>query len=93
MRLWQTTPLPGSTRWLSFPALIPVAQSMQRLKALSGQRHNIESAIIAKANHELMFPLKETMQVDAETNRNDAPQSSTYFILLGSWLSRRFPNR
>ena len=77
----------GSDPW------VPVAQSMQRLKALSGQLHNIESAIIANANHELMFPVKETMQVDADTNRNDAPQSPTYFILLGSWLSRRFPDR
>jgi len=72
---------------------VPVAQSMRRLQALSGQLHNIESGIIANANHELMFPMKETMQVDADTNRNDAPQSPTYFILLGSWLSRRFPNR
>ncbi len=31
-------------------------------------------AVIANANHELMFPVKETMQVDAETNRKDAPQ-------------------
>jgi len=77
----------GSDPW------VPVAQSMQRLKALSGQLHNIESGVIANANHELMFPVKETMQVDADTNRNDAPQSPTYFILLGSWLSRRFPNR
>jgi dipeptidyl aminopeptidase/acylaminoacyl peptidase len=77
----------GSDPW------VPVAESMQRLRALSGQLHNIESAIIANANHELMFPVKETMQVDADTNRNDAPQSPTYFILLGSWLSRRFPNR
>jgi len=77
----------GSDPW------VPVAQSMQRLKVLSGQLHNVESEVIANANHELMFPVKETMQVDAETNRNDAPQSPTYFILLGSWLSRRFPNR
>jgi len=77
----------GSDPW------VPVAQSMQRLKELSGQLHNIESAIITNANHELMFPVKETMQVDADTNRNDAPQSPTYFIILGSWLSRRFPNR
>jgi hypothetical protein len=77
----------GSDPW------VPVAQSMQRLKALSGQQHNIESGVIANANHELMFPVKETMQVDADTNRNNAPQSPTYFILLGSWLSRRFPNR
>ncbi len=31
------------------------------------------------------------MQVDAETNRNDAPQSATYFILSASWLSRHIP--
>ena len=77
----------GSDPW------VPVGQSMQRLKTLSNQLHNIESVIIANANHELMFPVNETMQVDADTNRNDAPQSPAYFMLLGSWLSRRFPNR
>ena len=77
----------GSDPW------VPVAQSTQRLTALRGQLHNIEIVVIANANHELMFPVKETMQVDAETNRNDAPQSSTYFVVLGSWLSRLFPNR
>jgi uncharacterized protein len=70
---------------------VPVALTIERLKVLSAQVHNIESAIIADANHELMFPVKETMQVDASTNRNDAPQSPTYFLLLGSWLSHRFP--
>jgi uncharacterized protein len=75
----------GSDPW------VPVAQSVQRLKALSSQLHNIESQIIANANHELMFPLNETMQVGADTNRNNAPQLPAYFIVLGSWLSRRFP--
>jgi pimeloyl-ACP methyl ester carboxylesterase len=77
----------GSDPW------VPVAQSMKRLEALSGQRHNIESGIIPNANHELMFPVKETMQVNADTDRNDAPEAPSYFMLLGSWLSRRFPNR
>jgi len=76
----------GSDPW------IPVAQSMERLRALSSQIHDIEIRVIANANHELMFPVKETMQEDADTNRNAAPQSATYFILLGSWLSRHFPN-
>jgi pimeloyl-ACP methyl ester carboxylesterase len=77
----------GSDPW------VPVAQSIERLKALSSQRHNIDIGVIANASHELMFPVKETMQVDDDTNRNDAPQSPTYFILLGSWLSRRFPSQ
>jgi len=77
----------GSDPW------VPVARSVERLNALSSQRHNIESGVIANTNHELMFPAQETMQVDADTNRNDAPQSQAYFMLLGSWLSRQFPNR
>ena len=77
----------GSDPW------VPVAQSMERLRALSSQIHDIEMGVIANANHELIFPVKETMQVDAETDRNNAPQSATYFIVLGSWLSRHFPNR
>jgi len=75
----------GSDPW------VPVAKSMQRLKALSSLVHNIESGVIDNANHELMFPVNETMQVDANTTRNDAPQAPAYFILLGSWLSRHIP--
>jgi dipeptidyl aminopeptidase/acylaminoacyl peptidase len=77
----------GSDPW------VPVAQSIHRLKALSSRQPSIEIAVVAKANHELMFPAKETMEVDAGTNQNVAPESPTYFILLGSWLSRHFPNR
>src|SRR5258707_8481328 len=61
---------------------VPVAQSAQRLKELSDQLPNIESGIITNANHEMMFPVNETMQVDADSNRNDAPQSPAYFLLL-----------
>jgi hypothetical protein len=57
---------------------------------LSGQRHNIESWIIADANHEMMFPANETMQQDATTDLDDAPQAPAYFIVLGSWLFRLF---
>jgi dipeptidyl aminopeptidase/acylaminoacyl peptidase len=77
----------GSDPW------VPVAQSVERLKPLSGQRHNIESWIIADANHELMFPATETMQQDAKTDLTDAPQAPVYFMILGSWLSRLFPKR
>jgi pimeloyl-ACP methyl ester carboxylesterase len=72
---------------------VPVAQSMQRLKELSSQRPNIESGIIANASHEMMFPVTETMLVDAATNLNDAPQAPAYFMLLGSWLSLHIPSR
>jgi hypothetical protein len=45
-------------------AWVPVSQSMEPLNSMSSQRSNIESAVIAEANHELMFSVTETMQVD-----------------------------
>jgi uncharacterized protein len=77
----------GSDPW------VPVAQSVERLKELSSQRHDVESWIIANASHEMMFPVSETMQQDATTDFNNAPEAPAYFIILGSWLSRLFPNR
>jgi dipeptidyl aminopeptidase/acylaminoacyl peptidase len=67
---------------------VPVAQSIERLQSLTRELHNIEYAVVAGANHEMMSPVNETMQIDQNTIRNDAPQAPTYFILLGSWLSR-----
>jgi dipeptidyl aminopeptidase/acylaminoacyl peptidase len=68
---------------------VPVTKSVELLQSLAQQRQNIEYAVIAGANHEMMVPGKETMQVDADTSRNSAPQAPAYFLLLGSWLSRR----
>jgi uncharacterized protein len=67
---------------------VPVAESMGRLEKLRAQR-DIECWTIANASHEMMFPAKETMDNDP----NSAPQAPGYFMILGSWLARRFPNR
>jgi dipeptidyl aminopeptidase/acylaminoacyl peptidase len=70
---------------------VPVAQSIERLQALASELHNIEYAVVPGANHEMMLPVNETMQIDQNTIRNNAPQAPTYFILLGSWLARHVP--
>ena len=70
---------------------VPVARSIERLQSLTSELHNIEYAVVPGANHEMMSPVNETMQVDQNTKRNDQPQAPTYFLLLGSWLSRRVP--
>jgi uncharacterized protein len=70
---------------------VPVAQSVECLQSLTSELHDIEYAVVAGANHEMMSPVNETMQVDQNTIRNHEPQAPTYFILLGSWLSRRVP--
>jgi dipeptidyl aminopeptidase/acylaminoacyl peptidase len=67
---------------------VPVAESAERLRLLSAELHNIEYTIVPDANHEMMTPLQETMKVDEESTRNDAPQSPVYFMLMASWLAR-----
>jgi len=68
---------------------VPVEKSVERLQSLSQRQPNIEYAVIANADHEIMIPGNETMQADAETTRNKAPQTPAYFMSLGAWLSRR----
>jgi dipeptidyl aminopeptidase/acylaminoacyl peptidase len=67
---------------------IPVARSIERLQSLSGQLPNIEYAVVVDANHEMMFPVNDKMEVDKDAARKAAPQAPTYFMILGSWLSR-----
>jgi dipeptidyl aminopeptidase/acylaminoacyl peptidase len=75
----------GSDPW------VPVAESIERLEKLRAQRPGqaIDCFTIAGASHEMMLPAKETM----DTDPNSAPQAPAYFMVLGAWLSRRFPSR
>jgi pimeloyl-ACP methyl ester carboxylesterase len=70
---------------------VPVARSIERLQSLTSELHNVEYAVVPGANHEMMSPVNETMQIDQNTIRNDAPQAASYFMLLSSWLSRHVP--
>lgn len=71
---------------------VPVRESVKRLQSLARELPNIEYAVVRNANHEMMFPGNEEMQVDQETTRNEAPQAPTYFIFLASWLTRHVAN-
>lgn len=71
---------------------VPVAESVKVLQSLTRELPNIECAVVSNANHEMMFPGNEKMQVDQEATRNEAPQAATYFIFLASWLSRHVAN-
>jgi dienelactone hydrolase len=75
----------GSDPW------IPVTESIERLEKLRAQRQaqDIEWFTVAGASHEMMLPAKETMESDP----NSAPQAPAYFMVLASWLSRRFAGR
>jgi uncharacterized protein len=65
---------------------IPVKESARKLEGLRQTHHNLESVIVFNANHEMMFPVHETMEVNEATIRSNEPQAPAYFLLMGSWL-------
>ncbi|MGC2698061.1 MAG: alpha/beta hydrolase [Candidatus Angelobacter sp.] len=71
---------------------IPVGESVKRLKSLARELPNIQYAVVSNANHEMMFPANEKMQVDQETTRNEVPQAPAYFMIVASWLTRHVAN-
>ncbi|MGA7155401.1 MAG: alpha/beta hydrolase [Acidobacteriaceae bacterium] len=67
---------------------IPVSQTIQRLKTLASTHAGITYAIIAEANHTMMFVPKETMDANPKALQTAAPQAPAYFMLMSSWLGR-----
>jgi uncharacterized protein len=73
----------GSDPW------IPVAQSVQQLRSLTTQHHNIQYAVVPNANHEMMYVEHDTMIFDDKTMGESAPQASPYFMRLASWICQQ----
>jgi dienelactone hydrolase len=67
---------------------VPVAESVVRLQALTRGSGNIEYAVVVDANHEMMRPVNDTMEINQNTIQKAAPEAASYFMLLSSWLSR-----
>ena len=73
----------GSDPW------VPVAQSVQQLRSLTTQQHNIQYAVVPNANHEMMYLEHDTMAFGEKTMNERAPQAPAYFMVMSSWLCRQ----
>ncbi len=67
---------------------VPVAQSVDQLRALADQRPKIAYAVVPDASHEMMLRTQEKMDFDAKSLSEGFPQAPEYFMVLASWLSR-----
>jgi uncharacterized protein len=72
----------GSDPW------IPVERSVQQLRLLKNQQHNIHYAVVPSASHEMMFVEHDMMAFDEKTMNESAPQAPEYFMVLAAWLFR-----
>jgi uncharacterized protein len=67
---------------------VPVGESVSWLERAVGKPSTIEHVIIPRANHEMMFKERETMEFGTKTLPANAPEAPSYFMVLSSWMSR-----
>jgi uncharacterized protein len=67
---------------------VPVAASVERLKPIAARKPNIRYYVIADADHMLAFPKKQTMDWNKSALEEQKAESSEYFLVMASWLTR-----
>jgi uncharacterized protein len=68
---------------------VPVAQTIDRLKPIAARHPNMSYYVIPNADHMLAFPAKQTMDYDTKTLLESRSESTEYFFVMASWLTRR----
>jgi len=68
---------------------VPAETSLERLRASSARHPNVEVAVIAGADHAMATSVSPADQIDPVLSAKEAPQSATYFGLLGAWLAKQ----
>jgi uncharacterized protein len=68
---------------------VPVAASIDRLKPIAARKPNISYYVIAHADHVLSFPKKQNMDWNQGALGEQKPESSEYFFVMASWLTRQ----
>ncbi|HWV59714.1 MAG TPA: alpha/beta fold hydrolase [Sphingopyxis sp.] len=70
-------------------AVVPVADSAERLKAIAPQMPNMEVHVIAGADHAMQMSQDLKTSLDPKHDGTERPDSPEYFALLASWLAAR----
>ena len=66
---------------------VPAQLSVERLAA--AKRPNVDTVVIAGADHSMMLSVDEKTQIDPDFFPRLAPDAPAYFGLLGAWLTAR----
>lgn len=68
---------------------VPVATSVERLKAITAQRRNFDVAVIAGADHAMQLSVDPKTQMNPAAFKQQAPESAEYFGVLAAWLVKQ----
>ena len=67
--------------------VVPVAESVERLKAVSSRLPRMQVAVIAGADHCMQTSMDPKVLLDPNLLDIERPDSADYFAVLASWLT------
>lgn len=66
---------------------VPVAASVETLRAHAAEYPNVELHVIPQADHTMMVGVDPKLQMDSHSIPSAAPDSPAYFMTLAAWLT------
>ena len=66
---------------------VPVRLSMDRLDTIAKEHANVQTAVVAGADHTMMLGVDPKDQVNPKVFPKEAPDAPAYFALLAAWLA------
>ncbi len=69
-------------------AVVPVAVSVERLKAVAARMPKLTARSIAGADHAMQVSADQKISLDPKHDGTERPVSSEYMAILASWLTR-----
>lgn len=68
-------------------AVVPVAESAERLKSVAARMPKMQVHVIAGADHAMEMSADLKISLDPRNDGTESPDSAEYFALLSSWLA------
>lgn len=70
-------------------AVVPVAESVERLRSVAGRMPEMEVHVVAAADHAMQVSADEKISLDPKYDGTEQADSPEYIAVLTAWLARR----
>ena len=73
-------------------AVVPVAESVNRLKAVASHMPNLRVHVVAGADHAMQLEADSKISLDPKNDGTERPNSAEYVAILSNWLTAQVLN-
>ena len=89
LRTLESVRVPALILYGAADPVVPVATSMDHLKPIISEHHNLQVAVIARADHDMQVGVDPKTLLEPSNVDAAAPNATEYFGRLANWLTAR----